>query len=107
MTRYIGGRLLSIAPVLFGVSIVVFSLVRLIPGNPAIAILGSRATPALIALVRDQLGLNLPIWRQYVNYLAHALRGDFGISFFYQASVWDVTIERIPITLELVAYGGH
>lgn len=106
MPRYIGGRLLSIAPVLFGVSIVVFSLVRLIPGNPAIAILGSRATPALIALVRDQLGLNLPIWRQYLNYLAHALRGDFGISFFYQARVWDVTIERIPITLELIAYAA-
>lgn len=106
MPRYIGGRLLSIAPVLFGVSIVVFSLVRLIPGNPAIAILGSRATPALIALVRDQLGLNLPIWRQYLNYLAHALRGDFGISFFYQASVWDVTIERIPVTLELIAYAA-
>lgn len=104
MIRYVAGRLLQLVPVLFGVSLVVFMLVRLIPGDPAIAVLGSRATPELIARVRDQLGLDLPLWQQYFNYLAHALRGDFGISFFYQASVWDVTMPRLPITLALMAY---
>src|SRR6185436_9073478 len=87
-----------------GVSIVVFLLVRLIPGDPAVAALGSRATPQLIARVRDQLGLDLPLWRQYFNFLINALKGDFGISFFYQQDVWRVTVERLPVTLLLMTY---
>ena len=102
MTRYIVGRLLQIVPVIVGISIIVFLLVRLIPGDPAIAVLGSRATAQLIARVRDQLGLDLPLWRQYLNYVGHALHGDFGISFFYQTGVWEVTIERLPTTLLLM-----
>lgn len=104
MIRYVAGRLVQIVPVLFGVSLVVFLLVRLIPGDPAVAALGSRATPELVARVRDQLGLDLPLWRQYLNYLSHAVRGDFGISFFYQSNVWDVTMARLPVTLLLMAY---
>jgi peptide/nickel transport system permease protein len=102
MTRYIVGRLLQIVPVIVGISIIVFLLVRLIPGDPAIAVLGSRATAQLIARVRDQLGLDLPLWQQYLNYVGHALHGDFGISFFYQTGVWEVTIERLPTTLRLM-----
>jgi peptide/nickel transport system permease protein len=104
MTRYTILRLLQTLPVLLGVSIVVFFLVRLIPGDPAVAALGSRATPQLIARVRDQLGLDLPIWKQYFNFLSNALRGDFGISFFYQQDVWRVTVERLPVTLALMGY---
>jgi peptide/nickel transport system permease protein len=104
MTRYTLIRLLQALPVLLGVSLVVFFLVRLIPGDPAVAALGSRATPQLIARVRDQLGLDLPLWRQYFNFLSNALRGDFGISFFYQKDVWVITVERLPITLMLMAY---
>jgi peptide/nickel transport system permease protein len=104
MIRYFTGRMLQVIPVLIGVSLIVFSLVRLIPGDPAIAVLGSRATPELVARVHDQLGLDLPIWQQYFNYVTHALGGDFGISFFYQKSVWDVTIERAPSTFLLMAY---
>jgi peptide/nickel transport system permease protein len=52
--------------------------------------------------VHDQLGLDLPLWRQYFNYIGHALQGDFGISFFYQTGVWEVTIERLPTTLLLM-----
>jgi peptide/nickel transport system permease protein len=104
--RYLAGRLLQLIPVLFGVSIVVFLLVRLIPGDPAIAILGSRATPELVARVRDQLGLNLPMWQQYLNYLTSALRGDFGVSFFYQADVMPITLARIPVTLALIGYAS-
>ncbi len=104
MIRYTASRLLQAVPVLFGISIVVFFLVRLIPGDPAIAVLGSRATPQLIARVRDQLGLDLPLWQQYFNFLANAFRGDFGVSFFYQQDVWPVTVERLPVTLGLMAY---
>ncbi len=104
MIRYTLIRLLQTVPVLFGVSIVVFILVRLIPGDPAVAALGSRATPQLIARVRDQLGLDLPIWEQYFNFLSNALQGDFGISFFYQQDVWIITLERLPVTLSLMGY---
>src|SRR4029077_9949293 len=85
MIRYVTGRLLQFLPVLFGISLIVFLLVRLIPGDPAIAVLGSRATPDLIARMRDQLGLDLPLWRQYFHFLSNALHGNFGISYFYQA----------------------
>ena len=104
MMRYAARRLLQIIPVLFGISLIVFMLVRLIPGDPAIAVLGSRATPELVKRVHDQLGLDLPLWRQYLHYLGNALHGDFGISFFYQADVWDLTMARLPRTLALMAY---
>jgi peptide/nickel transport system permease protein len=76
MIRYAAGRVLQIVPVLFGVSIVVFLLIRLIPGNPAVAILGERATPELVERVKNQLGLDLPIWRQYLHFLGNASSGS-------------------------------
>jgi peptide/nickel transport system permease protein len=106
MTRYILGRLLQTVPVLIGVSLVVFLLVRLLPGNPAIAVLGSRATPQLIKEATAQLRLNEPIWKQYIDFLTHALHGDFGVSYFYETSVWSITVPRVPITLELIAYAS-
>ena len=106
MIRYVAGRLLLILPVLFGVSIVVFMLIRLIPGNPAVAILGEHATPELVARVERQLGLNLPLWRQYLIFIGTVLRGNFGLSFFYQESVSTLTLERIPVTLMLIGYAA-
>ena len=104
MIRYAAGRVLAMVPVLFGVSIVVFLLIRLIPGNPAISILGERATPELVERVKNQLGLDLPIWRQYLHFLGNASRLDFGPSYFYKQEVSTLTLERIPITLSLIAY---
>lgn len=104
MIRYLAWRLPQTIPVLFGVSVVAFMLVRIIPGDPAVALLGTRATPELIARVHDQLGLNLPLWQQYLHFLGSAARGDFGISFFYQAAVTEITLPRLPITLLLIAY---
>jgi peptide/nickel transport system permease protein len=104
VTRYVASRILQILPVLLGISFVVFFLVRLIPGDPAIAVLGSRATPALIARMRDQLGLDLPLWQQYFHFLGNALRGNFGVSYFYQADVWDIVMRRVPMTLLLMVY---
>jgi len=106
MIRYTAGRILAIGPVLFGVSIVVFLLIRLIPGNPAMSILGERATPELVERVRNQLGLDLPIWRQYLHFLGNVSRGDFGPSYFYKQEVWTLTLERIPTTLALVSYAA-
>lgn len=104
MIAYLLRRILQVVPVLFGISLVVFFLVRLIPGDPAIAALGSRATPQLIARVHDQLGLDLPLWRQYLTFVGNALRGDFGISFFYQSDVWAIVVPRLPVTLLLMAF---
>lgn len=104
MTRYVLGRLLQIVPVLFGVSVIVFLLIRLIPGDPATAVLGSRATPQLIAQARAQLHLNEPFWKQYIDFVGGALHGDFGVSYFYESSVWSITVPRIPVTLELIGY---
>jgi peptide/nickel transport system permease protein len=106
MTRYIVWRLLQMIPVLLGVSVIVFLLVRLIPGDPATAVLGSRATPELIRQARAQLHLNEPLWKQYLDFLAGALHGNFGVSYFYESSVWSITVPRIPVTLELIAYAG-
>lgn len=106
MSRYLWSRVLQMVPVLFGVSIVTFLLVRLIPGDPAVSMLGGRATPQLLRQARDQLHLNQPIWEQYYHYVGGWLHGEFGISFFYGSSVWDLTIPRIPVTLELVGYAS-
>jgi len=103
MTAFLIRRMLQVVPVLLGISLVVFFLVRLIPGDPAVAALGSRATPQLIARVHDQLGLDLPLWQQYLNFLRNASRGDFGISFFYQSDVWSVVVPRLEVTLILMA----
>jgi peptide/nickel transport system permease protein len=104
--RYIGLRLLQMIPVLVGVSTVVFLLVRLIPGDPATSMLGSRATSELVARVHQQFGLDLPIWRQYFDYLGNVVRGNFGESFFYQASVSSIVQARVLLTLELIGYAA-
>lgn len=106
MLRYVAGRLVQMVPVLFGVSVVVFLLVRLIPGNPAVVVLGGRATPALIAQVNRELHLNEPVWEQYYHYVVGWLHGDFGTSFFYGSSVWSLTIPKLPVTFELIGYAG-
>jgi peptide/nickel transport system permease protein len=106
VSRYIGLRLLQMIPVLVGVSTVVFLLVRLIPGDPATSMLGSRATSELVARVHQQFGLDLPIWRQYFDYLGNVVRGNFGESFFYQASVSSIVQARVLLTLELIGYAA-
>lgn len=106
LIRYLGRRLLQIVPVLVGISIVVFLLVRLIPGDPARAMLGTRATPDLIARLHSQFGLDKPIWAQYADFLGSVLHGDFGISFFYQTSIGNLVFARIPLTVALLAYAA-
>lgn len=106
MIRYFAWRIAQIVPVLFGVSVIVFLLVRLIPGDPVTAILAARATPQLIAEARQQLHLNEPLWQQYWDYMRGAVHGNFGVSFFYESSVWSLTVPRIPVTLELLGYAS-
>jgi len=101
MLTYIVKRILGVIPVLLCVSILVFGFLRLIPGDPALTMLGERATPENINRVREQLGLNKPIHEQYLTFLGNALRGDLGRSVMRQEIVAEQIIRRFPATLEL------
>ncbi|OGO43455.1 MAG: peptide ABC transporter permease [Chloroflexi bacterium RBG_16_57_9] len=101
MLRYIIKRFLTIIPVLIGVSMLVFGLIRLIPGDPAIVMLGERATEESIARVRTQLGLDKPIYEQYFIYMSRVVRGDLGTSVLRQEPVTQEIVRRFPATIEL------
>jgi peptide/nickel transport system permease protein len=99
--RYIAKRILTIIPVLFGVSVLVFGFIRLIPGDPATAMLGERATVESIARVRQNLGLDKPLPEQYLIYMGKVLRGDMGTSILRGEPVTQDILRRFPATVEL------
>lgn len=101
MGRYILRRFVSMIPVLFLVSVIVFSLLHLTPGDPATTILGEEATPESLAALREELGLNEPLPVQYVRWLADVLQGDLGRSLRTNKPVSESIIDRLPVTLEL------
>lgn len=101
MTRYIARRLLATIPVLFGLSIVLFAFIHLLPGDPAVALLGQHATPELTARIREQLGLDRPLYVQYLQYLGQLLRGDLGKSVIDNRPVAQEFFLRFPGTVEL------
>lgn len=100
--RFLGKRLLHMAPVLFGIVLVVFLMVRVIPGDPARIILGTHATPERIAELRGQMGLDQPLWRQFIAFLGDALSGRLGTSVVFRRPVAELAAERVPVTLYLV-----
>jgi peptide/nickel transport system permease protein len=95
---------LQIIPVLLGVSIVVFFMVRAIPGDPAQLLLGQQATQAQVEQVRENMGLDKPVIVQYGIFLADALRGDLGTSIVTGRPVTTELLARLPATLELTAF---
>jgi len=99
--RYILRRVLGAIPVLFGLSVALFLFLRLLPGDPAEAILGQHATPELIKQIRETLGLDQPLYVQYLDYLGRLLHGDFGASIIDGRSVADSFLVRFPATIEL------
>ncbi|MEA3459823.1 MAG: ABC transporter permease, partial [Chloroflexota bacterium] len=101
MTRYIAQRLLLLIPVLIGISIVTFSMLRLIPGDPARVMLGERATPERIEKFRERMGLNDPIYIQYLRYLQSVMRGDLGRAILTNELVTVELMQRLPATIEL------
>jgi peptide/nickel transport system permease protein len=101
MIRYIVKRLLTVVPVLLGVSLLVFAFIRLIPGDPAVTMLGERARPESVARVRAQLGLDKPIYEQYLIFLNNALHGNLGSSILRGEPVTAEMIRRFPATIEL------
>ena len=81
MLRYFVRRVLLTVPVLLGVATLVFSLIHLVPGDPAQAMMGDGASPQDVAELRAKLGLDQPLLAQYVSFLRHAVTGDLGVSF--------------------------
>jgi ABC-type dipeptide/oligopeptide/nickel transport system permease component len=103
MGVYIRRRLLQSIVVVWGVSVLVFFLLRLAPGDPVSLLLAETATPEQMEAVREKWGLNEPIPVQYMVFLSRALRGDLGDSLFFQQPAMKVLMERMPATLQLSA----
>lgn len=101
MLKYTVRRLISAIPVLFGLSIVLFAFVHLLPGDPCRSILGQHATPDACARLRENLGLDLPMWQQYLNYIGKLLQGDFGASIINNKPVLTEFAVKFPATVEL------
>jgi peptide/nickel transport system permease protein len=101
MGRYLGRRLLELIPVFFGVLLVVFAIAHLTPGDPALVMLGERATPEAIERLRDELGLDEPLHVQFFRYMGRVVRGDLGESIQSDERVIVELGQRFPATVEL------
>jgi peptide/nickel transport system permease protein len=105
MTQYIIRRLLQMIPITLGILTLIFSLIHLIPGDPAMQIAGEGARPEDIQAIRQALGLDQPLWKQYIAYITNLLQGDLGTSFRTNQSVADEIAARYPATIQL-AFGA-
>ena len=101
MLRTVGARLLDVVPTVLLVLTLVFIALRLLPGDPAAVALGDYATPEQLKLFREQMGLNLPLWHQYVDFVWNMLTLDFGQSLVDRTSVLHVIAVNLPYTIEL------
>src|SRR5712671_7607062 len=98
---YVVRRLALAAPLLLGMSVLVFGLMRLIPGDPAVTVLGYKATPEAIRALREEFHLDEPVLRQYLTWLAGVARGDFGLDFRQNEPIGRMILDRLPVTAEL------
>ncbi len=104
MIQFIGRRLLATVPLLLLVSVVVFSFVHVLPGDPAVLFLGEEADPQTLARLRARLGFDRPLVTQYVEWLGRALQGDLGRSLRTNQPVTEAILQRLPVTLQLLAF---
>jgi peptide/nickel transport system permease protein len=101
---YIRKRLFMMVFVMFGVTVIIFSMVRFLPGDPAFLMLGERATDQTAAALRERLGLNLPLWQQYWNFVSGLVQGNFGNSLLYRLPVADLVLKRVPVSIFVALY---
>src|SRR5207247_228505 len=102
VSRYVRRRLLQTIPMLWGVATLVFVMLQVVPGDPiAFMLAESQATPELIASLKQQLGLDQPLPIQYLRYLGNVVRGDFGMSVYYNRPVLTLILEQAPATIQL------
>ena len=105
MWSYLARRVLQAIPVLFGISVITFVLIYYLPADPARMYAGPGATVATVARIRHELGLDQPLWMQYIDYMGRVLHGDLGFSYRKQIAVTSLILSRVPYTLELIAGG--
>jgi peptide/nickel transport system permease protein len=105
MATFVVRRLIALVPVLLGVSIVVFMLIRMIPGDPVVVMLGEKARLEDVERVRHELGFDRPIYIQYIEWMGRVLRGDLGKSILGYTEVMDELKYRLPATIEMVFLG--
>ena len=103
---FVGRRLLQLVPVAFGVTFIVFFMVHLIPGDPAVSILGIHATPRAVAILHREWGLNRSLPAQYWLFLDRLLHGNLGYSLYYGQSTTSLVLSHLPPTLWLIVYAG-
>ena len=101
MVKYILKRLLMMIPIIIGISLLIFFVMSLSPGDPARLILGENVPQEEVDQLREEMGLNDPLVVQYGNYVANALRGDLGESYRTGLSVTDEIVARYPNTMKL------
>ncbi len=101
MRRYLVRRVAALVVTLFFVSVLVFVVIRVLPGDPALIIMGTEGSPEAAARLREAMGLNRPIAVQYVEWIGHALRGDLGRSIQYDVPVMSLVLSRLQVTLPL------
>lgn len=105
MSAFILRRIVQLAPVLLGVTVLAFLLVNLLPGNMAVAMLGADASAESVAHLTQELGLNQPIWLRYLDWLGSALTGNLGWSIVQAEPVAPTILERFPVTVEIILLG--
>jgi peptide/nickel transport system permease protein len=101
MLRYTVQRLLTYIPLMIGVTLLAFFYVRLMPGDPIQAMVGKDGSPELVQQLREEFGLNRPIWDQYWDWFTGIFKGDLGLSFRTRRPIGPYLISRLPATLEL------
>ncbi|PVA05751.1 ABC transporter permease [Thalassorhabdomicrobium marinisediminis] len=104
MIRYLAKRLLSLTLSLIAASLVIFAVIEVIPGDPAAFMLGLNARPEAVEALRDQMGLNDPLFLRYLSWVGGLLTGDFGTSWTYKTPVAELVSDRIWVSLPLAVY---
>jgi peptide/nickel transport system permease protein len=105
MTAYVARRLVQAVPVVLGVTILVFFMIHLVPGDPARTMLGVHATPERVALLHKEWGLDKSLPIQYERFMSRLVHGDLGDSLYYRVPARELIVDRLPVTLWLIGYG--
>ncbi|HEY8594907.1 MAG TPA: ABC transporter permease [Devosiaceae bacterium] len=104
MTRYIAGRLMTLVLTLIAASVIIFLVIEVIPGDPARFMLGMNAGEDAVSALRQQMGLDAPLYWRYVHWILGMAQGDFGISYTYKVPVADLVAQRLWVSVPLAVY---
>lgn len=106
MARYILNRFITIIPIMLGISVLVFAIMQLVPGDPASIMLGTNATPEAVAALRKSMGLDEPVLYQYLHWIAGIVQGDFGVSIRTGHAILPEILDRFTVTLQMSIFAA-